>query len=217
MYPITYDTFTTVEEYGTLISEPVTIPTSAVPVSVNVSYAILSSVRAPGFTELPWGIIPMPGQFRVFYQTNTIEFGPVAHGSTITVSYITWGTRIGDLPIQGMINSIEAIETTLGLNPQSSYGTVAARLAHIESSVGHTHSYINLTTQIAPGNNIFSLPFAPVQTAALLVFYNGNPAQQGTDYTLTGATLTFPNTSPSTGDADIPLPGDTLDAYYIIL
>lgn len=215
-YPVTYDTFTAVRKFEDSISESVTIPVSAVPVSVNVTYPILDTVSMPGFTEVANGIVPVTGQYRVFYKTNTIEFGPNATQVTISGSYRTWGTRIGDLPIQGMINAITAIQSTLGLNPQGAYGTVAERFAHLEVGAAHTHNRIDLTSQITGSNNVFTLPTIPTFPQALLVLYNGVPAEQDVDYILDGANIVFLNTTP-VADPDIPQIGDTLIVYYIYL
>ena len=216
MYPTTYDTFIAIKKYGATITESVTIPTSAVPVAVTVTYPILSSVSMPGFTEVANGIVPITGKFRVFYKTKTIEFGPIASPTTITGSYQTWGTLIGDLPIQGMINSTVAIETVLGLQPQGSYGTVAERLTALDSGSAHSHKRVDLSTQITGMNNVFILPTAPTQVEAFQVFYNGMEAEQDADYIVDGTNLVFVNTTPS-GDPNFPQVGDTLIAYYIFL
>lgn len=215
-YPSTYDTFTAIKKYGDTITESVTIPTSAVPVSVTVGYPILGSVSMPGFTEVASGIVPVTGKFRVFYKTKVIEFGPNASPVTITGSYQTWGTPIGELPIQGMINSTVAIETVLGLQPQGSYGTVAERLTALDAGTAHSHKRVDLSAQITGTNNVFALPVAPAQLEAFQVFYNGIAAEQDTDYIVDGTNLIFTNTIPAE-DPDFPQVGDTLIAYYIFL
>lgn len=213
-YPATYDTFTAIRSFQEWITDSITVPVSAVPVVVSATYTILDSVSMPGFTEVASGIRPATGQFRVFYKTNAIEFGPNAFPQTISGTYRTWGTNIGALPIQGMINATVAIESTLGLNPQGGYGTVAERFSSLEAGTTHAHTRVDLTSQITGANNVFTLPTTPSQGEALLVFYNGVQAEQGSDYLLDTDELVFLNTTPA-ADPDYPQVGDTLIVYYI--
>jgi hypothetical protein len=65
-----------------------------------------------------------------------------------------------------------------------------------------------LTGTLDGTNAVFSLPVASSQPASMIVWRNGIKLTQGTDYTLSGATVTF-------AAGAIPQPGDLMNATYI--
>lgn len=206
-YPSAIDTFTDVKKYGDTITETITVPSSGVAIVVNTTYPILDQLTVPGYTVTT--IPPTTGYYRPYFKTTQIEFGPQGASSNVTITYRTWGTRMVDLPIQGMIDAIINIEETLGLNPQGSYNTVAERLAAIVAAGSHQHKYEDLTSQIDGTRYTFTLAEIPTYLSATQVIFNGNSLKWDTDYILDGASITFLDPTQR------PVVGETLGVYYV--
>jgi len=204
-YPSNYDSFTPVKRTGDTITENITIPASAWPVTVNTTYPILRNVSIPGYVEV--STVPVIGQFRVYYRSNQIVFGPVPNTTVVSVSYVTTGTLLSEIPFQAIINAIIAIEQAIGLNPGGSYSTLVDRIVALESQTSHSHKVYDATAACNGSNTTFTLPDTPTQPEATLVVLNGSVLNYNVDYTISGANVILP---------DPPSSGDTLFIYYVV-
>jgi len=204
-YPTNYDSFVPIKKTGDIITEVINIPASAAPITVFTTYPILRGVSIPGYVEVV--AIPATGQFRVYYKSNQIVFGPTPLPVSVTITYITTGTPIADIPFQAVLDAITAIEKAIGLNPGGTFSTLADRLIAIESSANHTHKVYDGTGAINGTNIIFTLPDTPSQPEATIVVLNGSILTYNTDYIISGADVVF---------SDPPSVGDTLIIYYAV-
>jgi hypothetical protein len=211
-FPTSLDTFIAVKKKGDTLTESITIPVATGTVSVSVLYPILSDVAVPGFTVTTLDV-PPTGYFRPILGTKQIIFGPNNVAQTVSMSYKTAGTFIGDLPIQGMIDAIVAIEATLGTSILGTASSLDERITVTELGQGHTHTYYDLTSQINGSQTAFTLPEVPTNTDGSLVFYNGLPLVPNVDFIWSGATIQLLNITGT--DPDIPEVPDTLYCLYI--
>jgi hypothetical protein len=201
-YPTTFDTFTPVKRYGDTVTQAIIVPISAVPIIVNTTYAILDqpgNVTIPGLTRV-LGATPAAGQFRPYYNSTQIEFGPTVSQTTYNVSYITRGTAIGDLPIQGMIDAITALETTMGLNPAAGYGSIAEYLQTIVVAIAHQHKTFDFSAQCNNSTTAFTLPYLPTQPDGTVVLYNGVALTINRDFIVSGTIVQLLGGIPKTGE-----------------
>jgi hypothetical protein len=211
-FPTSLDTFTAVKKKGDSLTESITIPVSTGTVTVSLLYPILSDVVIPGFTVTTVDS-PPTGYFRPIIGTKQLIFGPNNTAQTVSMTYKTAGTFLGDVPIQGMIDAIVAIETTLGTSILGTAGSLDERITVTELGQGHTHIPYDLTSQITGSQTAFTLPEIPSNTAGSLVLYNGLPLLPDVDFIWSGATIQLLNISGT--DPDIPAYPDTLYCLYI--
>lgn len=208
MYPNSYDVFQAIKSNGDQITEVIPIPASANPIIVNVKYTTLpvsGTFSIAGLTQV-YGIIPITNQYRVYYGTTQVEFGPTGSTTLVTAIYTTRGTRDKDIPLQGMIDSITAIEGVLGITPNGTFTTVADRLANIETHIMHQHRTEKLSFLCDGSTNIFNLAATPSDTTVTLLIWNGTVLTFTDDFTITGNQITMSN---------IPNSGDKLVVHYI--
>jgi len=198
-YPDALDSFTDIKVNGDSVTESVSLAASAAVTTKTLTYAISSGVSIPGYTEVI--VPPAANQFKVTYDSKTVVFGPTATAVTLSVTYITRGTAIADLPIQGIQDAIVNVETTLGVNPQGAYDTVGDRITAAETAGAHVHMTEDLSSlcATASGGASFTLFQAPTIPEATLVILNGTTLTYNVDYSITGAVVTF-GAAPYTGD-----------------
>ncbi len=108
---------------------------------------------------------------------------------------------------------IEAVEATLGINPQGAYATIEARLAALSTTIARQEL---VTTQNITGTDTVLtdvLGFLPASNASVRLFLNGVFQQQGVgaDYTVSGTAITW---LALTGTAVDMTTGDILVAAY---
>lgn len=101
---------------------------------------------------------------------------------------------------------IVAIETTLGLNPQGSYDTVADRLDAIPSTLP-TWWKETPTGDFDGSNAVFSLSETPILHSLALSLAR-QPQIEGVDFTLSGNIITF------SAPPDASLSGEPFQAQY---
>jgi hypothetical protein len=111
-------------------------------------------------------------------------------------------------------DAVEAVEATLGVNPQGAYADVAARLAALAGSTPRQEA---VATQNITGADVALadlLNFAPVSAAGVLLILNGVVQRQGVgfDYTIAGQTITW---LAATGTAVDMTTADVLVAFYL--
>jgi hypothetical protein len=164
------------------------------PTNVNTTLPIKTLTAITGYTEVY--STPSVGQYRVYYRTKVIQFGPIAYDTSVTINYVTSGTVFDAHQIDTIATSINNIEGALGLNPQGSSLSVAARLSVLSASQGYTihmDQFIITTPTGAYSVTLNNIPATPIclvfrNTELLSYFAIGANAPQ---YTVTGSVITI--------------------------
>lgn len=190
-YPGSYDTLTTVVERGDSVSDALTLTASAVPFIVDTTYNILQTVYFNGIYSTEVLSTPGIGQFRVIYQTNQIELGPLAAPANLTVYYTTSGSKLTSSLINSLNTAVSSIQTTLGINPQAAEGTVAARIDALAAVSGLTAVSQDFTSILNGSTVLFNLSNVPVDEYHVEVRLNGLELRLNNDFQVAGTSVTL--------------------------
>lgn len=208
-YPSTIDSFVDKVDYNQTFSEQLVLSASTIPFIQSVSHDILSNVSFNAVYTTEVSTTPGIGQFRVLYNTNKIELGPLSSPTTVTVTYKCKGDRVEASIINNVQDAVENIETVLGTNPQGVYPTVRDRISALEGSTGLHFTYKDFTgTPEGPDGTktTFLLTYVPKAPETVYVYLNGLRQRYGTHYTVNGIFINF---------VEPPNAGDSLFVDYI--
>lgn len=178
-FPNNIDYFNRLVNYRQLITETVNVSPHTSSFTINTQHDILSnvSISSPYITEVT--TTPLAGQYRVVYESNVIELGPISYSTTLTISYESFGDVIDAGNINDLQDAIEKIEETLGTTPNGAFQDVATRLNHIESNVSNVMEIENFSDQCNGLQDTFQLQFTPKY---INVYHNGLLAIEGINY-----------------------------------
>ena len=192
MYPTNLDNIpTNWANQGDTLTDIVLLYPSASPSIVYVDQPIKSLKGISGYTQV--NSTPAAGQYRVYWNTNQIQFGPIPFPTSTAITYITLGTVFDATHINDMASAINNMEATLGLNPQGSYPTIGAYLTALAagSGAGNLIRIEQFVASSPSGSYQVTLTYSPSSSVAL-VFRDSemlNPFSVGAtpaEFTMTG-------------------------------
>ena len=195
MYPSSYDNLATnwANQGDTLGPETVLLYANASPSIVYTSQPIKYISNIPGYTQVT--STPAAGQYRVYWNTNQIQFGPIPYDTSVPISYITNGTKFDAHHINDIATAVNNTELTLGLNPQGTYPTVGAYLAALAAGSG-AGNLIRIEQFIATspsGAYAVTLTYSPSSNVSI-VFRDAeilNPFSSPAEYVMSGSVVTI--------------------------
>lgn len=205
MYPTSIDSFTALTNRGAIVTETLSLPSSLVAFKVTTTYKILSNVTFSSIYGTEVVTTPTAGQFRVLYNTNEIEFGPLASASSVVVTYASLGSPILAENTNALQTAVVAIETVLGVNPQGSYTSVAERLTDMSTALSMIIQTDDFSALCDGSVTAFTLTQNPKSSDYVRVFVNGVKRRSGIDYIVSGNTVSM---------TAAPLAGDSLEVEY---